>query len=98
MPPKPDKSYLEDKSWEEKAQINPLYAVISVDEFVESSSIPNQEKLEKFFAEGKRKVRKWIYPWLLETETKPEMKILEFGCGMGRLLRDLGEFHPPENL
>ena len=98
MAPQADRYYLEKKSWEEKAQSNPLYAVMSVDEFVVSGSTPNQEELTKFYTAGNIKVRKWIHPWLLETETKPEMKILEFGCGMGRLLKSLSEFHPPENL
>lgn len=93
-----DRAWLKDKSWDEKAKINPLYAVMAVEEFVESGPIPTQEELDIFYESGEKKVNKWIYPWLLETDTQKDMKILEFGCGMGRLLRSLEKYHPPENL
>ena len=40
----------------------------------------------------------WIKPWLLETQADPEMRILEFGCGMGRLTNAVAETHPPQNV
>jgi ubiquinone/menaquinone biosynthesis C-methylase UbiE len=83
----PGKSYLEDLSWEEKARQNPLYGVMSVDEFASAGSEPTSDQLERFFAAGVEKVNAWILPWLTATGTAPTASILEFGCGMGRLVR-----------
>ena len=94
---RPDEKYLHDMTWEEKAQVNPLYAVMSVSEFAQSGE-PTEEEFERFYEEGLVKVNRWIAPWLQETDTPPNATIMEFGCGMGRLLNALAQTRPPECL
>ena len=84
-------------TWEEKAKSNPLYAVMSVDAFAQSSE-PTPEELERFFQDGQQKANRWVFPWLDETSTTDEHRILEFGCGMGRLLRTLAQRYQPTQL
>lgn len=95
---KPNREYLEDKTWEEKAKENPLYGVMSEERFAQSSGAPTQEEFEQFYARGREMVAKWIAPWVQEASTTDEMKILEFGCGMGRLTNALADHHAAENI
>ena len=86
---------MREKTWEEKAQVNPLYGVMSHDEFVDSGAKPTPEELAIFYARGREMVSKWIWPWLTESAVTEDMKILDFGCGMGRLTNALAESHDP---
>ncbi len=95
---RPSKEYLEEKSWEEKAKENPLYGVMSLDEFSGSGPEPSPEELELFYSRGREMVDQWIKPWLLETRTTEQMKILEFGCGMGRLVKSVADDHTADNV
>ncbi len=61
---RPKDKYLRDMTWGEKAEQNPLYAVMSIPEFLSSSSEPTEQELDRFFSAGKEKVDKWIIPWL----------------------------------
>jgi hypothetical protein len=62
----PEKKFLEDMAWDQKAQTNPLYAVMSSPEFACSSSTFREDELEGFFAEEEKKVCAWVLPWLQE--------------------------------
>lgn len=95
---RPSKAYMEDKTWEEKAKENPLYGVMSHEEFVNTGSEPTSEELERFYSRGYEMVSQWINPWLSETKTSADMKILEFGCGMGRLTNALAKDRNPETI
>ena len=95
---KPSKQYLQEKSWEEKAQENPLYGVMSHEEFYESGAEPTQEQLDIFYSRGDEMVSTWIQPWLEDTQTSSEMLVLEFGCGMGRLTNALAKLRAPNTI
>ena len=84
---RPSERYLHDLSWEEKARQNPLYGVMSVDAFAKAGSEPTNDQLKRFFSEGEAKAAQWLLPWLEATDTLQQSSILEFGCGMGRLVR-----------
>ncbi len=90
----PSEVYLDQLTWEEKARSNPLYGVMSVNDFVHAGSEPTVEQLGQFFAEGEAKVGRWIAPWLRSLETAPDSAILEYGCGMGRLVRTVHVSYP----
>jgi SAM-dependent methyltransferase len=83
---KPDERYLREMNWEEKARQNPLYGVMSVNDFAAAGADPTPEQLERFFESGRRKAATWLLPWLAATATPRDAHILEFGCGMGRLV------------
>lgn len=87
-----------EKTWEEKVRENPLYGVMSHEEFIDSTSEPTSGELEIFYARGHEMVSGWIEPWLNETGTTSDLKVLEFGCGMGRLTNALAAKRPAENI
>ena len=95
---RPSKDYLHEKTWEEKAQENPLYGVMSHEEFIDSGAEPTEEEFKVFYDRGRDMVSRWIKPWLQETKFQPDMRILEFGCGMGRLTNAIAENHPSTNV
>ena len=95
---RPSKDYLNKKTWEEKALENPLYGVMSHEEFVDSGAEPTEEELKVFYDRGRDMVSYWIKPWLLETKFEADMRVLEFGCGMGRLTNAIAEGHPSSNV
>ncbi len=89
--PTPDPTYLDALTWEEKARVNPLYGVMSVPEFVESTTAPSAPELARFYDEGRQKARRYLLPWL---GSDAGLRVLEFGCGMGRLLRAVAQVVP----
>jgi SAM-dependent methyltransferase len=78
-----------DLNWEERARINPLFAIMSVDAFLKSGAEPTAQELKIFYERGED-------IWMQHFETglqmlfngRPpaEVRVLEFGCGMGRNL------------
>jgi SAM-dependent methyltransferase len=90
----PGDEYLRCLSWEEKARRNPLYGVMSVNEFSSAGPEPTASQLEAFFGAGRVMVDRWIVPWLDASVTSTDAFVLEYGCGMGRLLRALHERYP----
>ena len=95
---RPSKTYLQEKTWEQKAQENPLYGVMSHEEFLDSNAEPTEEELKIFYDRGREMVSQWIMPWLQKTKFDSDMRVLEFGCGMGRLTNAIAEQHPPSNV
>lgn len=90
----PGERYLREMTWEEKAQRNPLYGVMSVEDFVSAGPDPTPDQLVHFFEEGRRKAACLIQPFLAATATPRSARILEFGCGMGRLLKAVRSEYP----
>ncbi len=75
----------EDKlNWEDKALQNPLYAIMSHKEYEDAQSVPTAEQLEVFYQKG---VNLWNRYFRGVFEGLPaNAVILEYGCGMGRIL------------
>jgi SAM-dependent methyltransferase len=77
-------------SWEEKARENPLFAVMTTEEM--SKAGPDDfspEHLESFFAAGRRFADFIVMPAL--EIAGPGGLVVEYGCGMGRILNALVE-------
>jgi SAM-dependent methyltransferase len=78
-------------SWEEKARINPLWAVMSVSEFSDADANPDSwtsEQLELFFDKGQLLFDVFLQPPLLRTGLLASSTFaVEYGSGMGRILR-----------
>ena len=54
----PGKAYLETFDWEQKVRTNPLFGVMSVEDFATAGADPTPEQLQRFFAEGTAKARR----------------------------------------
>jgi SAM-dependent methyltransferase len=76
-------------SWEEKAQINPLYAVMSTSDFEDKSGAEiTDADLIKFMEKGDLLFRRHFEPLLSTIGLLGSQKLaIEYGCGMGRLMR-----------
>ena len=78
-------------SWEDKARENPLFAVQSTEEMLDAPATDfSDEHLRRLFERGRLLLREQIAP-LLEArpEPKSEAFVVEYGCGVGRILRAL---------
>ncbi len=78
-------------SWEDKARENPLFAVQSTEEMLDAPATDfSDEHLRRLFERGRLLLREQIGP-LLEArpEPKSEAFVVEYGCGVGRILRAL---------
>jgi len=79
----------QDLDWEQRAKINPLFAIMSEDVFRESGAIPTPAELGRFYSKGKMIWNRYFgTEWITLTEERKatDLKVLEFGCGMGRVL------------
>lgn len=89
------KDFTDRLSWEEKARRNPLWAVMSVDQFAEAGGDPSSwtaEHLALFFEKGRALFDIFLRPSLTRSEILPERGVLvEYGSGMGRILRAVHE-------
>ena len=78
-------------TWEEKARRNPLWAVMSVDEFAQADADPSAwtpEQLSLFFEKGRALFEIYLRPSLERSQIAPgRALIVEYGSGMGRILR-----------
>jgi SAM-dependent methyltransferase len=78
-------------TWEEKARQNPLWAVMSSDEFAQAGGDPSSwtaEQLSLFFQKGRMLYEIFLRPSLERAQVPPgQALIIEFGSGMGRILR-----------
>ncbi len=76
-------------SWEDKARENPLFAVQSTEEMLDAAADDfSPEHLQRLFERGRLLFREQVGP-LLEArpEPKPDILVVEYGCGVGRILR-----------
>jgi SAM-dependent methyltransferase len=78
-------------TWEEKARTNPLYAVMSIDEFKKRGGDPSdwtEQDLAIFFEKGQYVYDINIKPLLYRINLPRERSlIVDYGSGMGRVLR-----------
>jgi SAM-dependent methyltransferase len=78
-------------TWEEKARRNPLWAVMSVDEFAQADADPaswTPEQLALFFEKGRALFEIYLRPSLERAQMVPGgAVVVEYGSGMGRILR-----------
>lgn len=73
-------------TWEEKANENPLFAIMSDNIFENKSKEFDVYDLSTFYKRGKL-LWKWFFSDLVnEDDFSSKNTVLEFGCGMGRLL------------
>ncbi len=84
-----DKNFRENMSWEEKAKRNPLFAVMSAEQF--GNVKPNEwteKDLEIFFAKGQFMYDIFLKPIIQRLRLNKEKAfIVEYGSGIGRILR-----------
>lgn len=73
-------------SWEDKAKINPLFAVMSDDIFKESGVEFTEEQLAVFYEQGERFWKRWLQSLGWDKYDLSQLKIMEYGCGMGRII------------
>ena len=82
-------------TWEEKARRNPLWAVMSVDEFAGADADPSSwtpEQLSLFFEKGRALFEIYLRPSLQRAQIAPgSALVVEYGSGMGRILRAVSE-------
>ena len=87
----PDAKFLYALSWEEKARINPLWAVMSVSDFESLGPDPaawTAEQVEAFFAKGEVMFDIFLRPTMTRLGLVPgQATVAEYGSGMGRILR-----------
>ncbi|SNR66839.1 Methyltransferase domain-containing protein [Humidesulfovibrio mexicanus] len=83
--------------WEEKARENPLYAVMTTPDLIEADAENfSPEMLESFFAKGQRVFAKHIAPRIPLVRTGADTPyMVEYGCGMGRILKAVLEAGHP---
>ena len=79
--------------WEQKAQENPLSAVMTIQEMEGAPADDfSPEMLEAFFTKGRLLFNNHIAPQLAGlAETDPRPLVVEYGCGAGRILRAVVE-------
>ncbi len=80
------KRFEEEISWEEKAKINPLYAVMSEEIFQTAEAEPTPEQLNLFYHKGKKIWNRYFADVFSQYSDPVSVKVLEYGCGMGRVL------------
>lgn len=86
-------SFKDDLSWEDKAKLNPLFAVMSDEIFKDSGSQFSENQLAVFYDQGRRFWNLWLRQivWDKTSEEIRNTKILEYGCGMGRIINQAAE-------
>ncbi len=83
--------FTEALTWEEKARVNPLWAVMSVPEFEQADADPSRwtgEQLALFFEKGQLLFDVYLRPVLQRSGLAGRSaRLIEYGSGMGRILR-----------
>lgn len=78
--------FKKDFNWEDKARINPLYAIMSDSVFKDSGGEPTEEELRVLYSQGKKFWNKWFAPLFWDSDGTQDLVLLEYGCGMGRII------------
>ncbi len=82
-------------TWEEKARLNPLWAVMSVPDFEQADADPShwsREQIDLFFQKGRLLFEVYLAPILRRAGLEPSRtRVFEYGSGMGRILRAVHE-------
>ena len=76
-------------TWEDKARENPFFAVQTTDEMLDAPAEDfSEHHIEQLFERGRRLYREQISTFLAaRPEPREETFIVEYGCGVGRILR-----------
>ncbi len=87
----PDHWY--ENSWEEKAKENPLYAVMTTPNLLDADSESfSEEHLRPFFEKGRVVFASHVQPRIEQAGFPAEETfIVEYGCGVGRVLKAIVE-------
>ena len=83
---KEKKIFKKDLNWEEKANENPLFAIMSDEIFENKSTEFDAGDLKVFYQKGELLWKRYFSDLINENKLSLEKTVLEFGCGMGRLL------------
>lgn len=78
--------FKDELTWEEKAKQNPMFAVMSDEIFLEATAQFSEEQLEVFYKQGERFWKRWFDNILWNYENIDQLNIMEYGCGMGRII------------
>lgn len=73
-------------TWEQKANENPLFAIMSNDIFKDKSTGFNASDLDAFYKKGELLWKRYFSDLINEDVVALEKSVPEFGCGMGRML------------
>lgn len=79
-------------TWEEKAKSNPLFAIMSQENFVNANTEITEDQLSLFYDRGEQFWQRWFQTLFWETRDKKELRILDYGCGMGRITNQAANF------
>lgn len=79
-------------TWEEKAKSNPLFAIMSQENLVDATVDLTEDQLSLFYERGEHFWQRWFQTLLWETNDKKELRILDYGCGMGRIANQAANF------
>lgn len=80
-------------AWEEMARENPLFAVMTTEDMADAPSTDfSPELVDKLFAKGRRLFGKHVAgPLSCGPDPKDEALVVEYGCGVGRMLKAASE-------
>src|SRR3989344_3866879 len=85
------RNFKEKYTWDQKAAVNPLYAVMAVDKFINKNSYMKdwkREDLKILFRKGQKIYHYFLKPILMRSGLNLQKSfIVEFGCGIGRILK-----------
>lgn len=81
-------SHWKQAPWEQMARENPLFAVMTTEEMADAPSADfTQDQVDLLFEKGRRLFRRHIAGSLAHSpDPKDEGLIVEYGCGVGRML------------
>ena len=78
--------FKKEMTWEQKANENPLFAIMSDKVFEDKSKEFDANDLDAFYKKGKLFWKRYFSDLINEEDIALQKTVLEFGCGMGRLL------------
>lgn len=78
--------FKEDLTWEQKANENPLFAIMSDKIFENKTKNFNEEDLKAFYSKGQILWERFFGDLINISNVPLQKTVLEFGCGIGRLL------------
>ncbi len=83
---KAKREFKEDLTWEQKANENPLFAIMSDKIFENKTKNFNEEDLKAFYSKGQVLWERFFSDLININNVPLQKTVLEFGCGIGRLL------------
>ena len=83
---KENSRFKQEITWEEKANGNPLFAVMSDNIFLNKDKNITKEDLSLFYSKGQLLWNRYFSDLINNLINRDDITIVEFGCGMGRIL------------